>query len=106
MAKIMHADIATTTKNNGGREERQRGICKGGGQGERTAEGEKHPPLSEAVGNKSSHLSSAGGESAVQTSRQLLLSLLSVPPLLSLILSSVPQTEESRRSSRGRKPKI
>lgn len=100
--KLCRQRMQQRKKNNGGRKERQRGICMGGGQGERTGEGEKHPPLSEAFGNKSSHLSSAGGE----TSRQLLLSLLSVPPLLSLILSSVPQTEESRSSRSRRKPKI
>lgn len=98
----MQAENATKKKKITGAGRRGRGGYVWGGQGERTGEGEKHPPLSEAFGNKSSHLSSAGGE----TSRQLLLSLLSVPPLLSLILSSVPQTEESRSSRSRRKPKI
>lgn len=49
-----------------------------GGQNGRKGECEKDPPLSEVSGNKSLHLSSAGGESAVQTTEQILLSLLSI----------------------------
>ena len=94
----------------GGKEDGEaEGMRREGGQKERKGEGEKDPPLSEASGNKSSHLSSAGGESAVQTSRRLLLSLLSFHPSSLTSFLSTPQTEQDRhrrRKKERRAPKI
>lgn len=75
-----------------------------GVQKERKGEGEKDLPpapslsLTEETGNKSLHFSSAGGESAVQTTKRLLLCLLSV--LFSLIFFSTPQTEQEKKNKK------
>lgn len=91
-------------------EEKNRQILnkKEGGQEERRGEGEKDPPVSEVSGNRSWHLCSAGGESAVQTTRRLLLSLLSIHPSSLSSLSTHHkcysiQARGCRRNRRGEK---
>lgn len=79
-----------------------------GGQKDRKGKVEKDPPVSEVSGNRSWHVFSAGGESAVQTTRQHLLSLLSIHPSSLSSLSTHHkcyrmQAEGCRRNRSGKK---